>query len=327
MLQNKRITFIMASFLALLLFLVGCSDKNKDGKENDDKQSEPVTEEASTERTLTDAMGHEVTIPAKPERILASYLEDNLVALGITPVAQWSVNDGAGVQQYLQDYLKDVPTIPSELPLEVVTSFTPDLILVGSAQAVEGSKYEQYNKIAPTFVVEEKNNGDWRKQLVSVSEILGQTEEAKNVLAEYEKKAKEAKKLIQDSVGSESAAAIWLVNNTFYIVSENVSSGAVLYGDLGLSTPNVVKEISSTATGNWSAISLESLAELDADHLFLINSDKGNGAEMLKDPLWKNIPAVKNNNIYEYDADTSWLYAGPIANTQMIDHIVESLTK
>lgn len=327
MLKNKRITIITASFLVLLLCLVGCSDTSKDVKENEDKKTDPVIEETSTERTLIDAMGHEVTIPANPKRILASYLEDNLVALGIMPIAQWSIKDGAGVQSYLQEYLKDVPTIPFELPFEVVTSFTPDLIIMGSSQAVEGSKYDQYNKIAPTFVVEEENNGDWREQLISMGDIFGKKEQAKKVLEEYEVKSEESKKLIQESVDSESAAAIWLVNNNFYIVGENVSSGAVLYGDLGLSTPSIVKEISSTATGNWSEISLERLAELDADHIFLINSDKGNGAEMLQDPIWENIPAVKNSQIYEFGSETSWLYSGVIANSQIIDGVVESLTK
>ncbi len=327
MFMNKKIAVMMASFLALVLLLVGCSDKNNGATEKEVEQAEPESGETSTERTLTDAMGHEVTIPANPQRIIASYLEDNLVALGITPAAQWSINDGAGVQDYLQAYLKDVPTIPHDLPFEVVTSFTPDLLLMESAQAVEGSKYEQYAKIAPTYVVEVENNSDWRDKLVSVGEILGKADQAKQVLADYDKKASEAKQIIQDAVGTESAAAIWLVNNSFYIVGEHVSSGAVLYGDLGLTTPNVVKEISSTATANWSAISLERLAELDADHLFLINSDKGNGAEMLQDPLWKNIPAVKNGNIYEYGAETSWLYAGAIANTQIIDGVVESMTK
>ncbi|MEK5037374.1 iron-hydroxamate ABC transporter substrate-binding protein [Sporosarcina sp. FSL K6-3457] len=328
--MNKKISIIIASFLALVLLLVGCSDKNNEVTEKESEQAEPVeteVKEIPEDRTLTDAMGHEVTIPANPERIIASYLEDNLVALGITPVAQWSVKDGTSIQQYLQDYLKDVPIIPHDLPFEVVTSFTPDLLLVQSAQVVEGSKYEQYTKIAPTYVVEVENNSDWRAKLLTVGEVLGKADEAKQVLADYDKKASEAKQIIQDAIGTESAAAIWLVNNNFYIVGEHVSSGAVLYGDLGLTTPSVVKEISSTATGNWSAISLESLAELDADHLFLVNSDKGNGAEMLKDPLWKNIPAVKNGNIYEYGAETSWLYAGAIANTQIIDGVVESITK
>ncbi len=317
----------MASFLALVLLLVGCSDENNGSSEKEVEKTEPEIEEVSTERRLTDAMGHEVVIPANPQRIIASYLEDNLVALGITPVAKWSVNDGTGIQNYLEDYLKDVPTIPHDLPFEVVTSFTPDLLIMEAAQAVEGSKYEQYTKIAPTYVVEVENNSDWRDKLLAVGEVLGKADEAKQVLADYDKKASEAKQIIQDAVGTESAAAIWLVNNNFYIVSENVSSGAVLYGDLGLTTPSVVKEISSTATGNWSAISLERLAELDADHIFLINSDKGNGAEMLQEPLWKNIPAVKDGNIYEFGAETSWLYAGAIANTQIIDGVVESMTK
>jgi len=327
MLTNKKRTIIMSSFLALSLSLAGCGDTSENGTQTKDTETEKVTEELSTERILTDAMGHEVTIPAKPERIIASYLEDNLVALDITPLAQWTVNDGASIQNYLQDYLKDVPTIPYDLPFEVVTSFSPDLLVMSSAEAVEGGKYEQYSKIAPTYVLEVENNSDWREKLLKVGEIFEKTDEAKQVLEEYEKKATDSKKIIQDSIGSESAAAVWLVNNTFFIVSENVSSGAVLYGDLGLSTPNVVKEISSTATGNWSEISLERLAELDADHIFLINSDKGNGAEMLLDPVWKNIPAVKNGHIYEYAAETSWLYSGPIANTQTIDGVVESLTK
>ena len=327
MFNNKKIHIIIASLLALLIILTGCNSNDKDDSENKDKKAESKTEESSTERVLTDALGNDVTIPADPKRIIASYLEDNLVALGITPVAQWTVNEGASIQEYLQEYLKDVPTIPHDLPFEVVTSFTPDLIIINDAETVEGSKYDQYSKIAPTYVLEIESNSDWREKLLNIGDIFDKVDEAKQVLEEYEMKATESKEIIEDSIGTESAAAIWLVNNNFFIVSENVSSGAVLYGDLGLATPNVVKEISNTATGNWSAISLERLAELDADHIFLINSDKGNGAEMLKDPIWGNIPAVKNGNIYEYGAETSWLYAGPIANTQIIDDIVESLTK
>ncbi|WP_256253021.1 hypothetical protein [Paenibacillus sp. UNC496MF] len=50
--------------------------------------------EAAPERTVTDGMGHQVTIPAHPRRILASYLEDPVVTLGEKPVAQWSVANG-----------------------------------------------------------------------------------------------------------------------------------------------------------------------------------------------------------------------------------------
>ncbi|MGY5345191.1 ABC transporter substrate-binding protein [Paenibacillus glucanolyticus] len=331
----KKKIWIIASLLVALTLLAACGN-NKDSAENGQSEAQTPSEqnsgteakpdaEATTERTLTDAMGHEVKIPAEPKRVIASYLEDNLVALGITPAAQWSVNGGS-VQDYLQEYLKDVPTIEHDLPFEAVASFQPDLLIMDSASMVEGNKYSQYDKIAPTYVVGTEVNNDWREELMQVGEIFDMKEEAQAALDKYEQKAKDAKEQIQQGIGGESAAAIWLVGGKLFVVSETLSSGAVMYGDLGLAVPNVVKEISASATGNWSSISLEKLAELDADHLFFINSD-GEGAEVLQDPLWANIPAVKNGNIYEYGKETSWLYTGTIANTQIIDDVLESLVK
>ena len=250
-----------------------------------------------------------------------------MLALGITPIAQWAIHDDASIQDYLQEDLKDVPTIPYDLPFEVVTSFSPDLLIMSSADMVEGEKYEQYSKIAPTYVLDLENNSDWREKLLKIGEVFDKKEEAEQVLVTYDGKAKESKQLLKESMGNQSVAAIWLVNNTFFIVSDKVSSGVVLYDDLGLEKPNVVEEISTTATDNWSEISLEKLAELDADHLFLVNSDKGNGAKMLEDPIWQDIPAVKKDQIYEYEADSAWLYSGPIANTQIIDDVMTSLIK
>ncbi|MEJ8777368.1 iron-hydroxamate ABC transporter substrate-binding protein [Pseudogracilibacillus sp. ICA-222130] len=312
---------VLVSFFSFLFILVGCQDNVS---EDDVKETNDHTVD---EHVLTDAMGNEVTIPANPDRVIASYLEDYLLALGITPVAQWAIHDGASIQDYLQEDLKDVPTIPYDLPFEVVTSFSPDLLIMSSADMVEGEKYEQYSKIAPTYVLDLENNSDWREKLLKIGEVFDKQDEAEKVLVTYDEKAKESKQLLKDSMGNQSVAAIWLVNNTFFIVSDKVSSGVVLYDDLGLEKPNVVEEISTTATDNWSEISLEKLAELDADHLFLVNSDKGNGAKMLEDPIWKDIPAVKKGQIYEYEADSAWLYSGPIANTQIIDDVMTSLIK
>ena len=312
---------VLVSFFSFLFILVGCQDNVS---EDDPKETNNNTVD---EQVLTDAMGNEVTIPANPDRVITSYLEDYLLALGITPVAQWAIHDGASIQDYLQEDLKDVPTIPYDLPFEVVTSFSPDLLIMSSADMVEGGKYEQYSKIAPTYVLDLENNSDWREKLLKIGEVFDKKEEAEQVLVTYDGKAKESKQLLKESMGNQSVAAIWLVNNTFFIVSDKVSSGVVLYDDLGLEKPNVVEEISTTATDNWSEISLEKLAELDADHLFLVNSDKGNGAKMLEDPIWQDIPAVKKDQIYEYEADSAWLYSGPIANTQIIDDVMTSLIK
>jgi len=274
-------------------------------------------------RTVTDAVGHQVKVPAHPKRVIATYLEDHLVALGVKPVAQWSVSNG--IQEYLQDdLLKGVPTISYDLPYEQVQKFKPDLILIDDAGMVEGGKYEQYSKIAPTFVVSKKQNSDWRKELLTVGKVLNKEAKAKQVLADYEKTAKKAKEQLAKNGKSPSAAAIWLVNNKFFIVSKNVSSGDVLYNDLGLKVPAVVNEISAKATSNWNAISLEKLTELDADYIFLINSDKTRATE-LDNALWKNIPAVKKHHVAEFSADTGWLYSGAIANKEMIQDVLKTI--
>ncbi|SEO07372.1 iron complex transport system substrate-binding protein [Amphibacillus marinus] len=318
---NKLKKLIYFGLIVSLLTLVACSPSTDTDA---DEQTNSNDEQTSDTRVLTDAVGNEVEVPANPERVIASYLEDHLIALDITPVAQWSIQDGASVQDYLQDHLQNVDTIPSELPFEAVASFNPDLIILPSASSVEEGTYDQYAQIAPTYIVSEETNEDWRENLQRIAEVFGLEEQAEQVLSDYEAKASEASQLIEQAIGDQSAAAIWFVADTFYIVGDAVSSGAVLYQDLGIAVPAVVEEVSSAATGNWSPISLEKLAELDADHIFLINSS--DSGEVFDDPIWSNIPAVAQGNVYEYAAETSWLYSGTIANEQIIEAVLANLT-
>lgn len=292
-------------------------------------QSSSTIEKAKEEnsnRVLTDSIAHEVTIPKNPQRIIAPYLEDHLVALGLKPVAQWSVKGGTSIQDYLQDSLKDIPTIEFDLPYEAVTSFNPDLIVIGSPEIAEGEKYKQYSKIAPTYVMGTEDN-NWRNKLLKMGEIFGQTDKANEVLADYDQFAKEAKEEIHNKVGKPSATVIWNIKNSIYMVSDTASSGVVLYEDLGLQTPSLVKEMSASAAGDWSQVSLEKFLQIDADYLFVINSDSAGSSELLSDPLLANIPAIKDGHVYEFDSSSSWLYSGAIANRQIIQNVLDSIVK
>lgn len=309
----------------LSITLVACGSESE--TVDDDSSVSDSTEEVSKDRVLTDAMGNEVTIPAEPKRVIATYLEDYLVALGITPVAQWSVKDGKSVQLYLQEHLEGIPTIAHDLPFESVQGFEPDLLIMDSAAMVEGGKYDQYNQIAPTYVIGTEVNNDWRDELLRVGEVFGMDKQAEEVLSNYDAKAKDAKETLSKDGELPSAAAIWLIGGKFFMVSETLSSGAVMYGDLGLEVPTVVKEISASATGNWSEISLEKLVELDADHLFLINSDTASETTPLSDALWQSIPAVAAGNLHEISTERSWLYTGPVANDMIIDDILTNIAK
>lgn len=333
--RNKKHKFAFAAvLLSLTLLLSACSGGSSPGSTNSSagENTHATSGEnqsggsQSAGRQLTDALGHEVKVPANPERIIATYLEDHLVALGVKPIAQWSVANETKVQNYLQYELKDVPTIPSELPYEAVLSFQPDLILVDSAEMVAGDKYEQYSKIAPTYSVGTEQNNDWREELLVVGEVLNKADEAKKALVEYDAKAKEAKEKLQAAIGEKSAAVLWPLGKSTYVVHEKFSSGDVLYRDLGMKVPTVVQELSASATANWNQISLEKLAELDADYIFIVSSAVPM-EELLSDPIWAGLPAVKSGQIYEFNNESSWLYTGVIANSQIIDDVVASILK
>ncbi len=315
--QKRRKLVGAALALSSLLLLGACGNTN-----NQNTGESTTTSSVAKDRVLTDTLGNEVTIPAKPERIIASYLEDYLVALDTIPVAQWTVNDSS-IQTYLQDELKDIPTIDFSLPYEEVLSFEPDLLLISSSSTVEGGKYAEYAKIAPTYVVKNGEDVNWRDQLADIAAVLNKEDLANEVVDEYETLAENTKKELDNQVKDQSVAVLWVVNNSIFMVTEGRSSGAVLYGDLDLDKPTLVEEVSKEATADWNPVSLEKLAELDADSIFLINSDTS--APLFQEDIWNNLKAVKNDHVHEFDGDSSWLYNGPIANTKIIEDVKASL--
>lgn len=312
----KKLRLFHFITIAGILLLSACGN-------NESTNTETSTETFITEENvLVDTLGNEVTIPANPQRIIASYLEDYLIALDTLPVAQWSVNESS-VQDYLQEELNGIPTIDFSLPYEEVLSFEPDLLLIGSSGTVESGKYDEYAKIAPTYVVKNGDDVNWRDQLQDIATVLDKEEQAAEVITNYEALAEETKQTLSEQIPDKTVAILWVVNNSIFMVTDSRSSGTVVYGDLGLGKPALVEEISATATADWNAVTLEKLAELDSDALFLINSDTS--APLFEENIWKNLKAVQDEQVFEFDGTSSWLYNGPIANTQIIEDVRDAL--
>lgn len=330
-LPKGKLGLVLMSTLISAIMLTACGGNNEQAtntpqptatEDNATNSSENVP---AVEKTVTDAMGHTVVIPANPQRIIGSYLEDHLVTLGVTPVAQWSVANG--IQDYLATGLKDVPTISYDLPPESVASFTPDLIIIKDESSVQNGLYDQYAKIAPTYVVGTDVAADWKKTLTTIADILGKTELAEKAIQDYDQKVTDTKAKLSGTIDNQSAAILWLTGKQFFLVDETLSSASVLYSDLGMTPPNLVTEIPQASKATWNPISLEKLAKLDADHIFLLNSDKGQADDTTKSAIWTNIPAVKAGHVYELDSKSSWLYSGYLAGKQIMDDALKYLTK
>lgn len=315
---------LVLSTLSLTMFLAACNgndeevvEESPEGTDEEVTESGPETAESDS-LVLTDGLGNEVDIPENPEAIIASYLEDYLLALDVIPAAQWSISDGEGVQYYLQDDLGEVPTIPYDLPYEAVMEFEPDFIMI--RDQLEQDMVDQYNLIAPTYVLNASPT-DWRETMREIGSVLDMEDESETVIEDYDARAEETASLIGETADGESAAAIWMIDTSLFVVHPERSSGAVLYGDAGFEIPSVVDQLSDDA--DWAAVSLEELAEMEVDHLFLISDDEE--SSLTEDRLWQNIPAVQNDSVYTFDSQSAWLYYGPIANEQVLGFIEDSM--
>ncbi|AZK47905.1 ABC transporter substrate-binding protein [Paenibacillus lentus] len=284
---------------------------------------ENTRDAAKREQTFKDELGHEIQIPAQPQRVFAPYLEDSLLKLGVKPVAQWS-NGNLG-HDYLQGELQDVPKLdfsggaPSS---EVLLSYEPDLIILHTANYAGNGVYENYSKIAPTYVFSNAA-GDVEKSLETLGELLGKSEEAKQAIESYHQKVDEAKAVIEKNAPGKKVAIVRFAAKGVSLMGGNYFCGYVLNQQLGIEMTKL------TENENSLNLSLEILPEMDADYIFVINA-YGQGTERMKEmtesSIWKSIPAVQQGNVYEV-SDEYWLGSGLIAYEKIIDDTVKLMTE
>lgn len=281
--------------------------------------------QAQTERVFTDDYGKEVKIEGTPKRVLAVYLEDPLVALGVKPLLQFAFNGDQGAT-YLQSHIRDVPLAgnpPMPTP-ERALELAPDLIITHSL-ILAPDKVDTYRKIAPTYALD-ASKSNWKQILLKVGELLNESEKAKQVLNDYETQIAKAKETLAGTVKQETFALLRVVNKEIRLYRVNDPfSGELLYQDLGLTPHPLVRELPEN--GNIS-LSLEKIADLDADHILLVINDTGKAfaEELQKSAIWKQLPSVQRGQVYEVDP-TMWLSLGYMANTGKMNDLLQRVSK
>lgn len=268
-------------------------------------------------RTLTDAVGHEVKVPVHPRRVIAPFLEDPLTALGVKPVAQWGA---AGVpQQYLQDKLAGVPVLDMNggLSPEETLSYSPDLIIFVAPSYMANVDYEQFAKIAPTYVLS-NDESDWRGNFEKLGKLLNEEEAAKQALEQYDRKMEEAKSKLGDIPADKTAVLMQGDGEKgFKLFGPNFYGGKTLYQTLGFQQPAVLK-------GDYEMYSTETLADLkDVDYIFVI-SGKGRGKPPVDNPLWKSLSAVQSGRVFEADSG-HWFNDNIVANGVIVDDVLNDV--
>ncbi|MFE0188809.1 ABC transporter substrate-binding protein [Streptomyces sp. NPDC058989] len=267
-------------------------------------------------RTIEHAMGS-TRIKAAPKRVVVLDVGelDNVVSLGIKPVGYAPTEGDEGIPDYLKKaagHPKSVGTV-NGLNLEAVEQLEPDLILGSKLRAEK--QYRQLSRIAPT-VFSIRPGFTWKQNYLLNAAAVDKTAEARAELAAYETKAR---KLGAD-IGPKKPTVTMLryMPQFTRLYAEQSFIGTILK-DVGLPRPEN-QRIDDLAT----EVSPENIDQADADWIFTgvygdPKATKRDSAE--RNPLWKNLKAVKDGHAENVRDETWYLGLGVTAAGSVLDDL------
>ncbi|WP_108721992.1 ABC transporter substrate-binding protein [Paenibacillus ihuae] len=312
----KQIRTGIAFCMAIVLVLVMAACSNNSG------QAENTASAAADIRVVKSEKG-EIKIPANPTKVigLSVVYPEFLQALGVTPIAVQNYH--TDLPTYLREPLKDTLKMGiAETPnFEMILAAEPDLILAPVWWS--DKDYDQLSGIAPTVLLPQRD--DWRDELKDIGEVLGKKEIAEKVIQDLAAQEAEAKRMLDDLVGNETVLYMMVMPNSLILYGDQIDRGKFIHTTLGLEMiPNFPKDPSLS-------ISLENLPEYNPDHLIIQLNNEDNAEikqtykDMLDSPLWKNMNAVKKNQVYTM-AGKDWFNVGmsPLANRYAMDSVLQA---
>ncbi len=292
--------------LTVMMVLTGCNATQKN-TETEKKEQTSTEAKESNSRTIKHEMG-ETIITNTPQKIVTLELSfvDSLNTLGIKPIGIADDNKKDMIAKLVGRDIDYTSVGTREQPnLEVISSLQPDLIIADAER--HSAIYKDLQQIAPTIVLKSRESTyqDNLDSFKTIAETLDQKEAAEKRLNEHKQIINEINsKLSHDSNLTVLPA---VVRDTSFQAHTTSSYDGELLEQLGL-------KVAIQNEQPYVEMSLEQLVEINPDVLLLANNEgKLLTDEWKENPLWKDLKAVKNEQIYSVDRDLWTRFRGIIS--------------
>lgn len=264
-------------------------------------------------------------VPAEPKRVVVL---DASMGLGISLDVGLPVV-GAPLDRMSDDGLKARAEeggavslgFVTEPSLETIAALQPDLIVgfVGSESVASGI-YPMASQLAPTLLY---TTVDWEEFYRLMAGLTGRQDRVAADLAAYETRLDDIRGRIPDRPVSVMRITAW----DFQVYLD----GPVTYAPFEVMQRAGVRR-SAYETVEDPDLSMkrpdwEELAQLDGDILLYIvggtnDSDKdGRHEEVLANPLWQDLPAVRSGNVHRVEAATWMEFSGLASAHRVLDDL------
>ncbi|MEY8349845.1 iron-hydroxamate ABC transporter substrate-binding protein [Bacillus cereus] len=278
----KKLFTLLTVFFVLVMGACsnGSTEKNNDSNSKGNK-SETITYQSENGK---------VEVPANPQRVVVlSSFAGNVMSLGVNLVG---VDSWSKQNPRFDSKLKNVAEVSDE-NIEKIAELNPDLI-IGLSNI---KNVDKLKKIAPT-VTYTYGKVDYLTQHVEIGKLLNKEKEAKAWVDDFKKRAQTAGKEIKAKIGEDATVSVVEnFNKQLYVYGDNWGRGTeILYQEMKLKMPEKVKE--KALKDGYYALSTEVLPEFAGDYL-IVSKNKDTDNSFQETESYKNIPAVKNNRVYE----------------------------
>lgn len=250
----------------------------------------------------------ETEVPKNPQRVYVNTNVEVPVALGFNVVGGW-YGSWQPMPPAFEEATRDAEIVDwSEVPnYEFVASLEPDLIFHWDNSG-DPEVYELLSEIAPTIRFETDPFVYWREATLDLATVFGLEETANTLLTGYDTIITAECERIHSVIGDETIDLVTVYEDSFHLVGPIWEQAEGFYTPSAYSIwayrdcqllPGVEVEELVGVQGS-AQLSLETIAELESEHLFVMQSIGQNETleDILDEPLWQTLPAVQNGNVY-----------------------------
>jgi iron complex transport system substrate-binding protein len=318
----------LAGALALALALTAC------GSSSDDADTAGGSGEKGGTRVFTADNG-KVTIPARPERVVATGYAVPALIEGDAPlvgISSWQRGEPLLSDEDLATYKKLTKVAgesAAETNYEAIAEAEPDLIVLGVPTPVLGDiDMDRLKSIAPVVAVGPTVPSQWREVSRKHADAAGVLASHEADKAAYEAKAAELRKKYQGVLSGLEFGHIGAYGDTSKGTFQREfggSWGTSVAQDVGAAYYGKVKK---AGPGSQSVSEYPSVEELsdslgEADAItYSVNPD-GSVPESVKyameSKLWKNLPAVKDGRTFPIAYTEAATYQDAMKTLDAID--------
>jgi iron complex transport system substrate-binding protein len=297
---------LLPFMLIFVLLISACSSGSTESKNDSSKNGESKT-------IIYQSEDGPVKVPANPKRVvvLGSYA-GNVMSLGVNIVG---VDSWSKMNPRFEKKLKGVEEVSDE-NLEKIIKLKPDLIIGLSTT----KNVDKLKKIAPT-VTYTYDKVDYLTQHVEIGKLLNKEKEAQSWVNDFKKRTAKAGSDIKAKIGEDTTVSvIENFDKQLYVFGDNWGRGTeILYQEMKLKMPEKVKKMA--LKDGYYAISPEVLPEYAGDYLIFSKNQDGD-TSFEKTDTYKNIPAVKNNHVFEANAK-EFYFNDPITLDYQLDFFTQ----